>query len=149
MLGFNWKPNKKMGIKVIAIMNKKIIPAPIYIDDIIIEVNGKKIISEKDWDIERLKFKPGQTINLKIKRKMKEVISEKMKLINFNEVLVNNEKEVRNQLNKPKADLILKEWEERDYSTSKEWEERMQEIRNMDLEKHEVRFTIFFRGKKQ
>ena len=134
MLGFDWKPNKKMGIKVKEVMNKKIIPVPIYTDDIIIGVNGKKIISEKVWDIERLKFKPGQTITLKIKRKMKGVISEKMKLINFDELLINNEKEVRNQLNKPKADLMLKEWEERDYFASEEWNKRMQEIRNMDLE---------------
>ena len=49
--------------------------------DIIIDVNKKKIISEKDWYIERSKFKPRQTITLKIKRKMKGVISEKIKSV--------------------------------------------------------------------
>jgi hypothetical protein len=132
-IGLNWKPHKKMGIVVKETYSgcPEVIAA-INPGDIIIEVNKKKIISEKEWFIERSKFKPGQTVTFKIKRKMKGVISEKIKLINFNEFLINNEKSVRNWLNKPKADLMLKEWEEGDYEGLSS--ERKQEIVDMDLE---------------
>ena len=131
--GLDWKPHKKIGIEIISTFaGCPEVVAAINSGDIIIGVNKKKIISEKDWYIECSKFKPGQTITFKIKKKMEGIISEKIKLINFNEFLINNEQAVRNWLNKPKADLLLKEYEEGDYEGVSN--ERQEEIRNMDLE---------------
>jgi uncharacterized membrane protein YebE (DUF533 family) len=131
--GLDWKPHKKMGIEIISTFSGcPDVAAEIIPGDIIIGVNKAKIITEKDWYIERSKFKPGQTVTYKIKRKLKGVISKKIKILNFNEFIVNNENAVRNWLNKPKADLMLKEWEEGDYEGLSD--ERRQEIVDMDLE---------------
>ncbi len=61
---------------------------------------------------------------------MEGIISEKIKLINFNGFLKNNEEHVRNVLGKKVADLMLKEYEEGDYIGISD--ERRQELHNMD-----------------
>jgi len=138
MLGIDVLTHKKKYIKVsniqffLSARPKFDSPTLIVEGDIIISVNSKKIGSIEDWDREISRFKPGQTITFKVKRKMKGIISEKIKLINFNDFLKNNEEHVRKYNSKKVADLLLKEYEEGDYMGISD--ERRQEIQNMDLE---------------
>ena len=62
-------------------------PELIVAGDIIISVNSKKRGSIEDWDRETSKLKPDQTASFKVKRKMKGIISEKIKLINMSKVV--------------------------------------------------------------
>jgi len=138
MMGIDVITHKKKYIKVSninlfdSVRPKFDSPTLIVEGDIIISVNSKKIESIEDWDREISRFKPGQTITFKVKRKMKGIISEKIKLINFNDFLKNNEEHVRKYNSKKVADLLLKEYEEGDYMGISD--ERRQEIQNMDLE---------------
>ena len=138
MLGIDVLPHKKKYIKVSkihffdSVRPKFDSPVLIAEGDIILSVNLKKIGSIEDWDREISRFKPGQTIAFKVKRKMKGIISEKIKLINFNDFLKNNEEHVREYNSEKVADLMLKEYEEGDYMGISD--ERRQELRNMDLE---------------
>ena len=136
-LGIDVLPHKKKYVKVSNIdffdsVRPKFDSPPLIAEgDIIISVNSKKIESIEDWDKEISRFKPGQTITFKVKRKMKGIISEKIKLINFNGFLKNNEEHVRKYSSKKVADLMLKEYEEGDYQGISD--ERRQELNNMDL----------------
>jgi len=136
LLGIDVLPHKKKYVKVSnidffdSVRPKYDSPALIAEGDIIISVNSKKIASIENWDKEISGFKPGQTITFKVKRKMKGIISEKIKLINYNGFLKNNEEYVRSVLGKKVADLMLKEYEEGDYIGISD--ERRQELQNMD-----------------
>ena len=150
MLGIDVLPHKKKYIKVSEVHHfysarpkfqtiLKSMPELIIAGDIIISVNSNKIESIEDWDRETSKLKPDQTASFKVKRKMKGLISENIKLINFNDFLKNNEEHVREH-NSPKvADLMLKEYEEGDYYGI--GDERRQEIQNMDSEEEQNNYA--------
>ena len=144
-LGIDVLTHKKKYIKVsniqflLSARPKFDSPTLIVEGDIIISVNSKKIGSIEDWDREISRFKPGQTITFKVKRKMKGIISEKITLINFNDFLKNNEEHVRKYNSKKVADLMLKEYEEGDYMGISD--ERRQEIQNMDSEEEQNNYT--------
>ena len=91
MLGIDVLPHKKKYIKVSEVHHfysarpkfetiLKSMPELIIAGDIIISVNSNKIESIEDWDRETSKLKPDQTASFKVKRKMKGLISENIKL---------------------------------------------------------------------
>ena len=110
-------------------------------DDILISIDSKKILSEFEFGGVTSKYKPGDTLEFKIKKKNKsDEIKVKIKLINFAKAIETSKKSCDGHIFKKAGSLLFKEWVLTDYGRNHEdWNKRREEI--MQLETIAERFS--------
>ena len=98
--------------------------------DILISIDSKKISSSFDFGKVTSKYKPGNNVEFKIKKKNKsKVITIKLKLINFVKAIANSKKACDDHYHKKAGSLLFKEWVLADYGSNHEdWNKRRDEI---------------------
>ncbi len=104
------------------------------VGDELISINSEKILSIRDFDKERAKYKVGDIIEYKIQRKNQpHPKTIKIKLISFKKAIKINKKSCENFWIKKAGSLMFKEWEECDYGNNhKDWEKRREEILKLE-----------------
>ena len=104
------------------------------VGDELISINSEKILSIRDFDKERAKYKVGDVVEYKIQRKNQpQPKTIKIKLISFKEAIKINKKSCENYWIKKAGSLMFKEWEECDYGNNHEdWEKRREEILKLE-----------------
>ena len=109
--------------------------------DILLEINSVEINSLDDFNKEKSKYKVGDTIEFKIKRKkISQIKKFKIKLINFKKAIELNKKSCDDYWLKKAGSLMFKEWVDADYGYNHEdWIGRREEI--LKLESIAERFS--------
>ena len=109
--------------------------------DILLEINSVEINSLDDFNKEKSKYKVGDTIEFKIKRKkISQIKKFKIKLINFKKAIELNKKSCDDYWLKKAGSLMFKEWVDTDYGYNHEdWIGRREEI--LKLESIAERFS--------
>jgi len=110
-------------------------------EDILLSIDSKKISSLFDFEKITSKYKPGKTVEFKVKKKnkSKEIII-KIKLINGIKAIEIRKKSCDNYYLKKAGSLLFKEWVLSDYGANHlDWNERRKEI--MQLETIAERFS--------
>ena len=102
--------------------------------DILLEINSVKINSLNDLNKEKSKYKIGDTIEFKIKRKkISQIKKFKIKLINFKKAIELNKKSCDDYWLKKAGSLLFKEWVDADYGYNhKDWIGRREEILKLE-----------------
>jgi len=102
--------------------------------DILLEINSVKINSINDLNEEKSKYKVGDTIEFKIKRKkISQIKKFKIKLINFKKAIELNKKSCDNYWIKKAGSLMFKEWVDADYGYNHgDWVGRREEILKLE-----------------
>ena len=102
--------------------------------DILLEINSVKINSFNDLNKEKSKYKVGDTIEFKIKRKkISQIKKFKIKLINFKKAIELNKKSCDDYWLKKAGSLLFKEWVDADYGYNhKDWIGRREEILKLE-----------------
>ncbi len=108
--------------------------------DILLSIDSEKISSEFDFGKITSKYKPGNNIEFKIKKKELGEIKVKLKLINFAKGVAINKKSCDDAWLKKSSSLLFKEWVLCDYGYNhKDWNKRREDI--MKLETIAERFS--------
>ncbi len=108
--------------------------------DILLSIDSEKISSEFDFGKITSKYKPGNNIEFKIKKKELGEIKVKLKLINFAKGVAINKKSCDDAWLKKASSLLFKEWVLCDFGHNhKDWNKRREDI--MKLETIADRFS--------
>jgi len=109
--------------------------------DILISIDSEKISSEFDFGRVTSKYKPGNNVEFKIKKKDKsKEIKIKIKLINAVKAIARSKKSCDGHYLKKAGSLLFKEWVLTDYGANHEdWNKRREDI--MKLETIAERFS--------
>ncbi len=108
--------------------------------DILLSINSEKISSELDFGRVTSKYKPGNNVEFKIKKKELGEIKVKVKLINFVQAVAISKKSCDDSWLKKASSLLFKEWVLTDYGRNHDdWNKRREEI--MQLETIAERFS--------
>jgi len=110
-------------------------------EDILLSIDTHKITSLLDFGKVTSKYKPGNFVEFKVKKKNKsKEIKIKVKLINGTEAIAISKKSCDEYFHKKAGSLLFKEWVLSDYGANHEdWNERRKEI--MQLETIVERFS--------
>ncbi len=101
--------------------------------DILLSIDSEKISSEFDFGKITSKYKPGNNIEFKIKKKELGEIKVKLKLINFAKSVAINKKSCDDAWLKKSSSLLFKEWVLCDYGYNhKDWGKRREDILKLE-----------------
>ena len=108
--------------------------------DILLSIDSEKISSEFDFGKITSKYKPGNNVEFKIKKKELGEIKVKLKLINFEQAIAISKKSCDDSYLKKSSSLLFKEWVLCDFGRNhKDWNKRREDI--MKLETIAERFS--------
>ncbi|MFL2888081.1 MAG: TerB family tellurite resistance protein [Pelagibacteraceae bacterium] len=108
--------------------------------DILLSIDSEKISSEFDFGKITSKYKPGNNVEFKIKKKQLGEIKVKLKLINAVQAVAISKKSIDDHYLKKAGSLLFKEWVLTDYGRNHDdWNKRKEDI--MKLETIAERFS--------
>lgn len=108
--------------------------------DILLSIDSEKISSEFDFGKVTSKYKPGNNVEFKIKKKELGEIKVKLKLINAAQTVAISKKSCDDHYLKKSSSLLFKEWVLTDYGRNHDdWNKRREDI--MKLETIAERFS--------